>query len=328
MGTDGFARFRPAALRRCVGAVATPGAASLRLPISMRRRAPPGMRVSALGGMVLCIVGLIYVLSLTGGSNPPLRRMLGLSDALPHPLPSTLSVVVSAQTPLFRPRAAVARCGSSVTFANALGTSVLLRSAGLSPDRFSLPLAPHAHATIQLTRPGLYHYYDALAAHPRRVVSGNDVIVAHREAGPPREGWIAILCALPGLRQQLLVPRNHDLFAPKVLVATVGSTIVVSNRDVDAHNVVIDPHSPAGAAFVIQGTHDEPPHGWQRSLVVQRAGLYHVYCTFHARVIGVRDGWRILMPRHDPSVYETSSDFTDHNTMEAWIIVLPANATL
>jgi hypothetical protein len=62
--------------------------------------------------------------------------------------------------------------------------------------------------------------------------------------------------------------------------------------------------------------------------VVQQPGIYHVYCTFHARVVGKRDGWRVLVPLRDPTAYETSADYRDHNTMEAWIVVLPATVTV
>jgi hypothetical protein len=66
-------------------------------------------------------------------------------------------------------------------------------------------------------------------------------------------------------------------------------TIVVANHDTDAHNFVIDPSSPSGGAFIITGTDGEPPSGWQRSLVVQQPGLYHVYCSLHTDVVGQGD---------------------------------------
>ena len=115
----------------------------------------------------------------------------------------------------------------------------------------------------------------------------------------------------------LTVPAGQDLISPKALVTVVGDTVVLTNHDADAHNFVIDPASPAGAAFVIDGTTNEPPRGWRRSLVIHQAGLYHVYCTMHTQVMGTSDGWHMVMPRLKASGYK------DHNAMEAWIIALP-----
>jgi plastocyanin len=237
-------------------------------------------------------------------------------------VPRTVSVEISSRIPAFTPGVAVATIGSAVTFSNRLNAPLLVRSAAHDPAQFTLRIAAHGQSTVHLAQPGLYHYYDALTARPRAVVAGNDVIASITGANPPRQGWIAVLTAVPGLSQPLNVPPNHDLFAPKVLVAVVGSTITVSNHDTDAHNFVVDPASPAGAAFIINGSDAEPPNGWRRSLVVQQAGIYHVYCTLHTKVVGQQGGWNVVVPK--PS----ASGYMDHDPMEAWIIVLPANVTI
>jgi plastocyanin len=105
---------------------------------------------------------------------------------------------------------------------------------------------------------------------------------------------------------------------PKAMVAVVGSTITVANHDADAHNLVMDPASPSGAAFVINGTNAEPPHGWQHVLVLRQPGLYHMYCTIHTHVVGTLAGWRMVAPRPNASGY------ADHDPMELWVIALPA----
>src|SRR5581483_8010910 len=102
----------------------------------------------------------------------------------------------------------------------------------------------------------------------------------------------------------------------------VGSTITISNHDVDSHNFVVDPASPAGAAFVINGSDTEPSNGWRRSLVVPQSGIYHVYCTRHTVVVGKQGGWNVVAPR------ASASGYIDQDPMEAWIIVLPANETI
>jgi plastocyanin len=272
----------------------------------------------AMVGALVC--GVLLVLSVTG-PTPVLQRVLGISSVHASTLPRLVTVVVSPRTATFSPRATVVTLGGGVTFTNRLAAPLLVRSAAHDPAQFAVRIAARGHATVRLVRPGLYHYYDALTARSAHAVAGNDVIVNTAGAAPPRQGWIAVLAAVPGLHQQLVVPTAHDLFAPKVLVAVVGSTITVSNHDSDAHNFVVDPVSPAGGAFIINGTDAEPPYGWRRSLVVRQPGLYHVYCTMHTRVVGTQDGWHVVVPRPNASGYK------DHDPMEAWIVVLPANAT-
>jgi plastocyanin len=261
------------------------------------------------------------------GPNPLSTRLLGISNVSPERLPASQTVTLTTGGS-FTPRAAVLATGGSVTFYNGTRDRVDLRSAALSPSAFFISLPARARATVRFTRPGLYHYYDSLTARPLHVVANNEVIQnitgsgAQLETGSPaREGWVAVLPAPPGLQAQLSVPSGQDLFAPKALVTVVGSSIVVSNHDQDAHNFVIDPASPSGAAFMLDGTDAEPPSGWQRVLVVQQAGLYHVYCTMHTQVIRVVDGWHVVTPRPKASGYR------DHNPMEAWIIALPVTTT-
>jgi plastocyanin len=245
-----------------------------------------------------------------------------MDDALAVPVPHAVAIMLSPRILSFSPQVTVVVTGGQVRFVNELDTPIVVRMTPQSPEQLSLPLAAHGQATIRMLKPGLYHFYDALTAHARAVVAGDTVLAGNARDTVPRQGWLAVLGSIPGLQGQLVVPRDHDLFTPKVLVAVVGSTILVSNHDADAHNFVIDPASPAGAAFVVMGTTDEPPHGWQRSLVVQQPGLYHVYCTLHTRVIGQRDGWRVVVPR------PMASGYADHDPMEAWIIVLPATSSL
>jgi len=237
-------------------------------------------------------------------------------------LPPAQSIVVSGAAPSFSPPAAIVRPGARVTFVNKLDTPLMLKTAARSPAAFLARVAGHGRATVLLRRPGLYHYYDAATARSTHVVASYDVVVSLAGGSvTPRQGWIIVLGRLPGLRQDVIVPEKKDLFTPKALVATVGSSIVVSNHDSDAHNFVVDPASPAGAAFIINGTQDEPPRGWHRTLVVQRPGLYHFYCALHTRQVGTANGWRVVVPRR------IASGYRDHNPMEAWVVVLPANAT-
>jgi plastocyanin len=283
-------------------------------------RSPDVMTISALAFCALAFCVLLIVM--VGGLDKSLGAALGVSTVQATALSDAAEVSMAPGSGIFNPVVVAVATHSAVTFSNQLPTPILVQSTALDPAQFSLRIGPHGRATLRLERPGLYHYYDALSAKALRAVAGNDVIVTRGGSGAPVEGWIAVLSVAPSLHQQLTVPRNNDLFAPKLLVAVVGSTIAVANQDSDAHNFVVDPASPAGAAFVVEGTDAEPPSGWQRSLVVQQPGIYHVYCTLHTRVVGTAGGWNVVAPTTQASGYG------DHDPMEAWIIALPAYVTL
>jgi plastocyanin len=255
------------------------------------------------------------------GPNPVSSRVLDIPDAVSGRLAQSTSIALTARGGVFSPRTAVLAAGGWATFVNERSSPLIIRFAARSPSPGSFEIRGYGRASLRLDRPGLYHYYDALTARPLHVVANNQVLVSRHGLASPREGWIAVVPGVPRLAANLTVPRGQDLFAPKALVTVVGSTITVANHDADAHNFVVDPASPAGAAFMIDGTDDEPPSGWKRLLVVQSAGLYHVYCTMHTRVVGVVDGWHVVVPR------PTASGYRDHNPMEAWIVVLPATTT-
>ncbi len=256
------------------------------------------------------------------GPDPALREAFGMSDAGTAPMPSAASIVLSSATVGFAPRVTVIGTGSEVTFANELVVPLTIRATVSSPTSFTVTVAPHGRATLSLRTIGLYQYYDTRTARPERVAAGSTILRGMPNGSTPRQGWIAVLGSLPGLHSMLMVPKGQDLFAPKALVTVVGSSIVVANHHEDAHNFVIDPASPAGAAFVVSGTDAEPPSGWQRTLVVQQPGLYHVYCTMHTKVIVTRGGWHVVAPR------PKASGYAEGNAMEAWIVVLPTATSL
>lgn len=307
---------------------------------------PPHVVVQGLTAFsILAAVTLVFW-SATG-TNATFWRLLGIASVPPASIPHTATIVIGPQAsiygppdgaiaspaPVFGPPAVAIASGGQITFVNRLATPIVIRSTTAAPVPFRAVVAAHARTSVTLVRPGIYHYYDASAAHPLPPPDPNseypgptpftdpsDVIVPKSGTGPPRDGWIAVLGAVPGLRQRLTIPLNHAVFTPKVLVAVAGSTIVVSNRDTYAHNFVVDPSSPTGAAFIIDGVHDIPAYGARRALVLQQPGLYHVYCTMHTHVIGLIDGWHRVKPSLQGGAWSGDA----HNPMEAWIIVLPA----
>ncbi len=273
----------------------------------------------SLGPLAICAAacGFLFLFAL-GGAHPALRQLLGLTASYPT-LPRQQLITISPADRGLDPPAVALGVGGTVSFANQSTRPVLIRSDQLAPAPFSLFLAPRSRRSIQLHRPGLYHYYDARTGRPTREVSGNLVIVATRKGVPTREGWIAVLSGVPSLRSELVVPSGQYVFTPKVVVALAGSTIEVRNDDEYRHNFVTDPASPIGGAFIVSGMNDEHGTGWQRVLVPQQPGLYHVYCTLHTTVLGRADGWRVVAPRR-----ATGYSYVANDPMEAWIIVLPA----
>ena len=276
------------------------------------------MRTARLPGalLLLAVVGLLLWIAPTADAK--LRQGLGVDMVSRATLPDAMSVSLTSPAIIFEPEAGIVAAGGWVTFHNLSDAAILIRTTVPSPAKFAGRVASHGQLRVRLSRPGLYHYYDALTAQPLHVVANNEVLRRLPGSAHVLQGWIAVLPRVPASTRSLLnIPAGQDLFAPMALVTVVGGTVVLSNHDADAHNFVIDPASPSGAAFVIDGTDNEPPHGWQRSLVIEKAGLYHVYCTMHTRVVGMAGGWNMVMPRPKASGYK------DHNAMEAWIIALP-----
>jgi len=268
---------------------------------------------------IVCLATITFALR----SDTLLSQVLGMTEVPLSVAPATQSIVVSRSTRGFNPPVVVVRRGAQITFVNQLNTSIITTTASDSPTSISRRLAGYTHATILLHKAGLYHYYDAATGRPVHTVANNAVIKSRSgKSSQARQGWIVVLSHLPGLRESVVVPTKQDLFEPKAMVASVGTSIVISNHDGDAHNFVVDPASPAGAAFIVNGTTGEPPRGGQRTFMVQRPGLYHFYCTLHTRQAGTANGWRVLVPRRHASGYR------DHNPMEAWVVVLPADTTL
>jgi len=286
-----------------------------------RRRLWPA-RAAIAAATASCAFGLAGLLWHVTSPNEVSSRLLGIPDVQPASLPAVSVIAISGKAGNFAPRVAAAVLGGRVVLHNSLHRTVHLVSAALSPSDFSVVIKPGKSAVLRLMRPGLYHYYDAVAAHPLAVVAGNQVVVSRQGSGIVPEGWLAVLPKMPASVGHLSIPAGQDLFSPKAIVTIVGASVVISNHDADAHNFVVDPASPAGAAFLIEGTDTEPHSGWKRILTVQRPGLYHVYCTLHTRVVGVVDGWHVVVPR------SYASGFRQHNAMDAWIVALPVTVAL
>lgn len=232
------------------------------------------------------------------------------------------TVTVSAATPVFTPRVALAQPGQAVVFTNSSDQDLHVRTTPHNPASFQIDVPAGGSARLTLTRPGLYHFYDAATAHVIDYQADNDVVhtlPGAPDAVLPDQGWLFV----PGpggvpADQRIMVPSSHDLMAPRVAVVRVGGSVLFHNHDTDAHNLVTDPADPAGAAFELLGTDGEPALGGaERRITFTVPGLYHVYCSIHARIVGRVGGWQVVVPRDTDA-----TGFADGDPMESWVLVL------
>ena len=240
----------------------------------------------------------------------------GVTQAAP------ITIQVSAATPAFTPRVALAKPGQSIEFTNAMAQTLQLTAAPHDPAQFSLSVPSGGSASLTLTTPGLYHYFDGSTAHVIDYQADNDVVNSLPNAPSqdlPLQGWIYV----PGnagipYDSAIHVPALHDLMSPHAAVIHVGGSVLLHNGDSDAHNMVTDPNDPTGAAFEVLGTVGEPGIGGAtRQVTFTAPGLYHIYCSIHTRVIGQMGSWNVVVPRDD-----SASGYPDRDPMEAWILVV------
>ncbi len=234
-----------------------------------------------------------------------------------------VGVTISADVPAFTPRVVLAQVGQIVQFSNTTARDVDLVGTPHNPAPFHLTLPSGGTVSLTLSRPGLYHYYDAAEAHVVDFQAGSDVVRARPDAPDPNltaQGWIIV----PGpggvpADARIDVPALHDLFDPQATAVRVGGSVVIHNHDTDAHNIVTDPADPAGAAFELLGTDGEPTIGGaERRVTFTRPGLYHFYCSIHTRVAGMSAPMQMVVPRDS-----NASGYADGEPMETWVLVLP-----
>ncbi len=230
-------------------------------------------------------------------------------------------MAVTVADPVISPRVILAQPGQTIVFANSTGQDLLIQTTPHTPLPAHLTVPAGGTARLALTTPGLYHLYDAATAQVIDYAAATDVVQT-RPGAPiamlPDQGWIVV----PGPRgipmsQYIDVPAGNDLLAPRVGTVRVGGSIIIHNHDSDPHNLVTDPADPTGAAFELLGTDGELAlHGAERRITFSQPGLYHVYCSIHARLMQTVGGWQMVMPRDSHA-----TGYHDGNPMEAWFLV-------
>ena len=206
-------------------------------------------------------------------------------------------VTIPAGQDVFDPYIMPVQSGEPVTWHNADGvahtlTTVPQQSNFLNPITFALTLAPGQTASVTLTRPGIYYYYDT--------TEGSWDVTAHRvlpNQGLPRypmsmEGIIWVQGAIPGLPAHVAnsVVHLHDQIAQFIVAVRTGGTVSWQNFDTDAHffQTVLGWDAPINPVEVgiynLLGEDAMPPLGQTRSLTFDKPGLYYYFCFTHATV--------------------------------------------
>lgn len=265
-------------------------------------------RRSAAAGLALVVAGALLSAAWAHAAAAPERAV---------------TVAVSADNPIVGPRVVLAQHGQQIVFTNHASQDLRLVSTPHDPAQFALTVPSNGTARLTLTKPGTYHYYDANTAHVIDYQAAGDVVHTLPSAPNPDlpdQGWI-IVPGRAGVPYDVYinVPAAHDLMAPDAIAVRVGGSVTIHNYDSDAHNLVTDPADPTGAAFELLGTDGEPSiHGAERRITFTKAGLYHVYCSIHAKMVGREGKWQVVIPRDN-----TATGYADMEPMEAWILVTP-----
>jgi plastocyanin len=166
------------------------------------------------------------------------------------------------------------------------------QSAFLNPAKISLTIPAGGSASLTLSKPGLYDYYDTGAAQwsgdTHRVMAN-----ANTPSYPlAMEGVLWVRGKIAGLPPSVtnVVP-GKDLFTSQFLAIPSGGSIYWYNADTDAHIVTQVPgwQAPINPAafdhFTIQGSNGAPPNGETHSLGFNTPGLYYYYCSAHATIV-------------------------------------------
>lgn len=261
------------------------------------------------------LIGIILMLCMPGGVA--IAWVWAAQPAQP-----AVTLAITPDMPVITPRVSLIQPRQSILFTNTTAQDLQIQTTPHSPAQARITVPAGGSASLSLRVPGLYHFYDAATAHVIDYAAQTDVV--HTLPGAPipnlpDEGWVDV--AGPGgvpVDERIDVPANNDLMAPRVGVVRVGGSVIIHNHDSDPHNLVTDPADPTGAAFELLGTDGEPAiHGAERRITFSAPGLYHVYCSIHARQVRTVGGWEVVTPRD-----KNATGFPEGNPMEAWFLVV------
>lgn len=281
--------------------------------------------------------GLLFTLSTTGrfalGSLAAITLLLAVGITLlagrassPAGAAAVLPPVVTipADQEIFAPFIVTAQPHTSVTWMNADSVAHTVvttpdHSAYLNPTPLALTVAPGKRASVTLTTPGVYDYYDAAEAawngDEHRVTARSGV----RNFPLAMEGVIYVPGRLGGVPGAVtnLIP-GKDEFATDFIAVQQGGFVAWYNADTDKHEIAqvtgwgatVNPAS--APSVVVDGTDDAPPNGATTVAEYATPGLYYYYCSIHATVDTT---WHRAVAIKQASEYPIP--------MEAFVLVVP-----
>jgi plastocyanin len=188
----------------------------------------------------------------------------------------------------------------------------------LNPAALSLTVPAGGSATLTLSQPGIYDYYDTGSAQwnaEDHHVSANAGSPAYPLA---MEGIIWVQGPIKGLTSSVTNPiPGKDLFASEFLAVPQGGSVFWYDADTDGHTVTqvagwqapINPSSFSSLALA--GSDGAPPNGETRMLTFETPGLYYYYCAAHATI---SQRWHRVAPLRMASEYPVP--------MEGFILVV------
>jgi plastocyanin len=164
-------------------------------------------------------------------------------------------------------------------------------SAFLNPQSFSLTAAAGKSLQFTFTQPGLYHYYDTVAATWNTTFSR----VAAR-IGTPRfplamDAVIWVQGPIRGLSTATLnhIPHGHDEFASEFIAMSSPGAASWHNFDEDPHFFGEAPNwsapvNPVNVGLYRMAGTQDVPGGQTVTVLFNTPGLYYYYCRNHDRI--------------------------------------------
>jgi len=158
----------------------------------------------------------------------------------------------------------------------------------LNPQSFSFTIAAGKSIQFTFTQPGLYHYYDTVAA-----TWNTDFSRVAARKGTPRfplamDAVIWVQGPVSGLPTATInhIPVSHDEFTSEFIAISSPGAASWHNFDEDPHFFGIVPNWPAPinpvdvGLYRMAGTQDVPG-GQTVTILFNTPGLYYYYCRNH-----------------------------------------------
>ena len=164
-------------------------------------------------------------------------------------------------------------------------------SAFLNPHSFSLTVAAGQSLQFTFTQPGLYHYYDTVAATWNtafsRVAARKGT--SHYPLAMDAVIWVrGLIGSLPTAALNH-IPQGHDEFASEFIAISSPGAASWHNFDEDPHFFGLAPNwsapiNPVNVGLYRMAGTQDVPGGQTVTILFNTPGLYYYYCRNHDRI--------------------------------------------